>query len=472
MIVCRWPLKRLASIKTSLGNDLNMQAQKSFILNLKVVTPMFLGGPEKQAELRPQSIKGALRFWFRATHQNYREKEGQLFGSEEHGTGYFSVSLKDKNLLPNGNVSFNSAADPLRYVAYGMEKREAVREGSTFSLELRFRYGVAAEDRESIKRTVWAWLVFGGLGARSRRGFGALCVLPPYDEQLSSSGLGFRSKADLTNSVTKFINSVNKPSDLPYYSCFSFQSRCLIGPEEVDAKSVLRSIAQKLRDYRSFEKRKSLTDVHERDLFLSDHDNVKHYLKDGTLPPLPDRIAFGLPHNYYFKSLVGWAKKNKFDSKTLEKLVSEKIVKQTKDGTNFVRFAEAYHALRNQNDLHARLGAIGLSADKECVVIDLWRFSIKSFPTAYINLFSNADEERRRASPLFIHIQELENGKACPVVTLLKAKLLPEDGKVMISRKGNTGPPIRGDPDFKPIDEFLDDLKSNGNYEEISIQKA
>ena len=468
--MCRWPLKRLASIKTSLGNDLNMQAQKSFILNLKVVTPMFLGGPEKQAELRPQSIKGALRFWFRATHQNYREKEGQLFGSEEHGTGYFSVSLKDKNLLPNGNVSFNSAADPLRYVAYGMEKREAVREGSTFSLELRFRYGVAAEDRESIKRTVWAWLVFGGLGARSRRGFGALCVLPPYDEQLSSSGLGFRSKADLTNSVTKFINSVNKPSDLPYYSCFSFQSRCLIGPEEVDAKSVLRSIAQKLRDYRSFEKRKFLTDVHERDLFLSDHDNVKHYLKDGTLPPLPDRIAFGLPHNYYFKSLVGWLEKRKFNGQVLAKLVSYNVLEEMKEDTNFVRFGKQYRALAN-GALEHKLEEIGLSPPQQDEVVCLWKFAIKSFPRAQINLF-RGNEEMRRASPLFIHIQELQNGKACAVVTLLKARLLPENGNVKISSKSHGKSPISGSADFKAIDGFLDDLKSNGNYEEISIQKA
>ena len=448
-----------------------MQAQKSFILNLKVVTPMFLGGPEKQAELRPQSIKGALRFWFRATHQNYREKEEQLFGSEEHGTGYFSVSLKDKNLLPNGNVSFNSAADPLRYVAYGMEKREAVREGSTFSLELRFRYGVAAEDTESIKRTVWAWLVFGGLGARSRRGFGSLSVCPPpggHQFQFNVD-IRFPSKTGLSKSITRFINDIDTQSDLPSHSCFSGQSRCLVGPEKDNAEDALRSIAENLRDYRSFEKRRLLSDPNQRDLFLKDHDNLRSYLKNGTLPPTPDRIAFGLPHNYYFKSLVGWAKKNKFDSKTLEKLVSENIVKQTKEDSNFVRFGEQYWTLAN-GALEHKLEEIGLSRPQRDEVVCLRKFAIKSFPRAQINLF-RGNEEMRRASPLFIHIQELQNGKACAVVTLLKARLLPENGNVKISSKSHGKSPISGSADFKAIDGFIDDIKSNGGFEEISILK-
>ena len=34
---------------------------------LKVLTPMFMGGadPEGAPELRPASIRGAMRFWFR-----------------------------------------------------------------------------------------------------------------------------------------------------------------------------------------------------------------------------------------------------------------------------------------------------------------------------------------------------------------------------------------------------------------------
>jgi len=32
----------------------------------KIVTPMFLGGADHEEEIRVPSIKGALRFWWRA----------------------------------------------------------------------------------------------------------------------------------------------------------------------------------------------------------------------------------------------------------------------------------------------------------------------------------------------------------------------------------------------------------------------
>ena len=448
-----------------------MQAQKSFILNLKVVTPMFLGGPEKQAELRPQSIKGALRFWFRATHQNYREKEKRLFGSEEHGIGCFSVTIKCKNLHPNEKLQLRDN-DPLRYLAYGTENRKAIPEGSTFSVDLCFRPWVEAEETDSINKAIWAWLVFGGLGARSRRGFGSLSVCPPpggHQFQFNVD-IRFPSKTGLSKSITRFINDIDTQSDLPSHSCFSGQSRCLVGPEKDNAEDALRSIAENLRDYRSFEKRKLLSDPNQRDLFLKDHDNLRNYLKNGTLPPTPDRIAFGLPHNYYFKSLVGWLEKRKFNDQVLAKLVSYNVLEEMKEDTNFVRFGKQYRALAN-GALEHKLEEIGLSPPQQDEVVCLWKFAIKSFPRAQINLF-RGNEEMRRASPLFIHIQELQNGKACAVVTLLKARLLPENGNVKISSKSHGKSPISGSADFKAIDGFLDDLKSNGNYEEISIQKA
>lgn len=40
---------------------------KELSFKLQVITPLFLSGAQqKEAELRPPSIRGALRFWFRA----------------------------------------------------------------------------------------------------------------------------------------------------------------------------------------------------------------------------------------------------------------------------------------------------------------------------------------------------------------------------------------------------------------------
>ena len=47
---------------------------KSLEVRFKVVTPCFLGGHDHHAELRLPSIRGALRFWWRAiTHARMAE---------------------------------------------------------------------------------------------------------------------------------------------------------------------------------------------------------------------------------------------------------------------------------------------------------------------------------------------------------------------------------------------------------------
>jgi hypothetical protein len=54
-----------------------------------IVTPLFLGGaePNDRAELREASIKGALRFWYRAVDPDYRDLEARIFGGTRKGEG-------------------------------------------------------------------------------------------------------------------------------------------------------------------------------------------------------------------------------------------------------------------------------------------------------------------------------------------------------------------------------------------------
>src|SRR5205085_11702545 len=47
---------------------------------------------------------------------------------------------------------------------------EAVRVGVTFELKISF----PAKYKEEVEAALWAWETFGGIGARTRRGFGAL----------------------------------------------------------------------------------------------------------------------------------------------------------------------------------------------------------------------------------------------------------------------------------------------------------
>src|SRR5438067_11441586 len=43
-----------------------MARLRSIDAELEAVTPLWIGGADRQAELRPPSVRGCLRFWFRA----------------------------------------------------------------------------------------------------------------------------------------------------------------------------------------------------------------------------------------------------------------------------------------------------------------------------------------------------------------------------------------------------------------------
>jgi CRISPR type III-B/RAMP module RAMP protein Cmr1 len=61
-------------------------------LTLETVTPLFLGGADQRSELRPASVRGALRFWLRA-----------LLGSE---LGDSMSDLHDEESAVFGNIDY------------------------------------------------------------------------------------------------------------------------------------------------------------------------------------------------------------------------------------------------------------------------------------------------------------------------------------------------------------------------------
>ena len=72
---------------------------------VEIITPLFLGGADKvKSEIRPASIKGAIRFWWRALYgykfdsiEEMAEQEGLIFGSTEMKSS-FSI-IVDESLI-------------------------------------------------------------------------------------------------------------------------------------------------------------------------------------------------------------------------------------------------------------------------------------------------------------------------------------------------------------------------------------
>lgn len=156
---------------------------------LRLITPMIGGGavpgqPDKHNAIRPSAIRGHLRFWWRALQADrgaVRVKEDRIWGSDEkHGR----VSIRVE-VVKTGDVKLlhqTSEAELPKYVKGVLVERRDVRDedrlrvltSAEFILTLAAGAGTSEADFDEAKRAVEAWIAFGGLGARVRRGAGAL----------------------------------------------------------------------------------------------------------------------------------------------------------------------------------------------------------------------------------------------------------------------------------------------------------
>lgn len=163
----------------------------------RVLTPLFLGGAdgtERDAipELRAPSLKGAMRFWWRAVQaeenrERLKKTEAGIFGGTGKGEGKSTFGIRMSctgslrfgryKLLPHhsgdGNC-FCAAANGGR-CRKGMT-RIAISPGQEFSVEFFCIRSHLAFTPEQLKALFIVTSVLGGLGKRSRRGFGSFAV--------------------------------------------------------------------------------------------------------------------------------------------------------------------------------------------------------------------------------------------------------------------------------------------------------
>jgi len=292
----------------------------------KITTPMFLAGAEQEnaPELRPPSFKGLLCFWFRAVALpklgNWKEVqklEKELLGSTDQQSSFFldlKIEEADKIRFSDFSNKFG-----LIYLGYGLfrgrSQRPYYRGNSTFTLRLLSKKRKIAEEAKVLLPLAMKALgLFGGAGARSRRGFGSLSLL-----SLSLDGREIwqapTNVEELAASQREFLSTLGIKaaggSKLPDYTAFSGQTKTWIGKTRENAFELLDEIGLELLHYRSYgEKENGKYTLPDKDgervkaeqNFASDHNLIMQFCRTGDVKKHPDRIVFGLPHNYYFSS--------------------------------------------------------------------------------------------------------------------------------------------------------------------------
>jgi CRISPR-associated protein Cmr1 len=162
---------------------------KRLTFDLEFITPAFIGGANQQAELRPASFVGLLRWWWRALKgecniENLRAEEVKIFGGiaknlrKEEIKMASPVYLRVEGDIRKGRdlineCRLNAGLGYLYHFVTVKGKREFIEPGSRIKLTL------IGKD-EFLKHyiaSLWALIFLGGVGARSRRGGGNLRVV-------------------------------------------------------------------------------------------------------------------------------------------------------------------------------------------------------------------------------------------------------------------------------------------------------
>lgn len=166
-------------------------------IEIVTTTPMLGGGVQARTvddvdAVRVPSIRGQLRFWWRALfagtsdsvghlYQQERDLWGGLGGAKDHAVrSKVSLAVKiarltDKDLSP---ISLQQADAYALWTARGTRGDDPAprrRPGTRVILIAR----APSEYAEALRATLRAWLLFGGIGGRTRRGCGALALATP-----------------------------------------------------------------------------------------------------------------------------------------------------------------------------------------------------------------------------------------------------------------------------------------------------
>ena len=317
-------------------------------LELELVTPCFLGGASPEAaEWRAASVRGQLRWWFRAVvggrvgpgPEVLRTLEAAVFGSTERqsalmvrtiggvatSTGHAfnsgksaadlgnawgddsqatarRLELKTKNKT-TGKLE-EIASNPLHYLAYGPFDKGKIQRSYLaagkpplqLQLTLRRSLPVVAgiQAAQLLAKALWCWLHLGGIGARSRRGYGSLSLVAIEGELAGWPGTpvdrdSFRDQLEVVLGPKLELLS-GEP--LPEWTFLTQKSSVLVGTKDSDSWREALALAGSW--LMAFRRRYGMAGDARSQGSVADRDYA--WVKGRATPAqVPDRAGFGLP---------------------------------------------------------------------------------------------------------------------------------------------------------------------------------
>ena len=281
----------------------------SITLHCRTTSPLFLSGPDTDApELRPPSIKGALRFWTRticlgwpfdeqgdADHKHLLGQDEALFGGVTTGIqrSLVSVSIRHNEFRTVTGPSLNLQAGG-KYLWYSLivegyqQDRKGIAANEPFAVILR------SKDEGALKKAIaafWMLAYFGSLGTRARRGAGAFEVVHAEGDSLPE-GLHFSPGTDIKQFLAAGIQTVHR----------------IFGTNQNRRSAEYSTLgrAWERKEFDSWEK--AIDDIGQ--IMLSHRKatpNRNRALRKFTMTTLDQKAAFGLPVSVYEDNSVNFS---------------------------------------------------------------------------------------------------------------------------------------------------------------------
>lgn len=354
-----------ADHKISENLDLFKKNSKTIIRETReyeLITPLFGGGvgpkhADEVSVVRTTEIRGHLRFWWRATcggqfattEEELKKHEDAIFGSTDNHSALqigvlswnnqgedspFEIvsgsNNKPKVRPRNGSEVPSYAAFPLQPQTKGLktgQKTDSVTTGVRFKILVSF----LEEHEKDIRTSFWAWETFGGIGGRTRRGFGALNLLKINDEERI-----LPKTADLQELIEKNLKTSKE--------CLSLQvprltdnTRFQVTKKSNTAIDAWKHLINKLKKFRQFRKDKygNLSDYGKSQ--WPEPNALRYRMGKGTKPHIDKfpRSQFGLPIIFHMPQPfddfeVTLKGKGAKDKESIERLASPLILRPIK----------------------------------------------------------------------------------------------------------------------------------------------
>ncbi|MEI7811087.1 MAG: type III-B CRISPR module RAMP protein Cmr1 [Ignavibacteria bacterium] len=368
---------------------------KTYKFECRVISPLFMAGAnDQEPEIRPASIKGVLRWWFRTLYGaelyskfsehtkvigELQKKEFEIFGSTS-GKSSFILNISkvriEKDVFDKNVLS--------AYAGYGLDgtrnklPRKYIKSAGTFELNIVF-----LKDNEEKEKYVLASLsllsAFGNMGAKGNRGFGSIKLNP-------------------SEKYSYFENTPAEPEIRKYHE---------------------KLLAEIYRDF-----------------------GIK---KPEVYPKFPVISPAYFTFRYYSADALNNV--NNVITKFGKELRRFRENRQEKGSRPNTFHSYAYHAVKPQDTDIADDNIFGLPHN----------FAFSDRSKAEVKIKAGGDEKKyeRRASPVKFKVSE-HNGKIYPGLVIFESHFLPDNAKIFAVHNGKKN--VLKTPEFSRAEEFMNHL--------------